>query len=73
MPAPDRKVEKLERELEYLADDMKNDIEFEVGSVARQHDSSALQVSLVDGSKYSVADVTLSENYDLAQSRPACL
>jgi serine protease Do len=58
--------EQLREQIRDLPQAVTRDLEREAGAAARQYSSAALKVSLVDGSEYSVADVKLSERYDLA-------
>jgi hypothetical protein len=58
--------EQLREQIQDLPQTVTRGLEREAEAAAREYSSAELKVSLVDGSAYSVADVTFSERYDLA-------
>jgi serine protease Do len=58
--------EQLRKQIQDLPQTVTRDLEREAAVAAREYSSAELKVSLVDGSAYSVAELKLSERYDLA-------
>lgn len=59
-------IDWLMQELEDLQQTMTNRVEEEVSDIARKNSSANLLVSLVDGTEYWIAQVKISDVYDLA-------
>jgi serine protease Do len=58
--------EQVQEQLEDLPQTVTRNLEREAEAAAREYSSAELKVSLVDGSAYSIAEVKLSDRYDLA-------
>lgn len=59
-------LQRLGTELDSLAETVRAEIDEKIGDEAWKYRNSALKVTLVDGSEYSVRDVQNSDYYDLA-------
>lgn len=60
-------LEKKKAEFDGLADTYRSEIDSKIHDEAWKYKYAHLKVSLVDGTEYSVANVTISERFDLAE------